>query len=584
MRLFVEGATYDKAFLQDCLGGMCANASRKTPSGDGLVLDVVGYYYNKKHHIPYFILPKVFARTSESGEIVLFDNIEVNPHSSIDISVNAICRHLKNKGWQENIIYELPIWLYRAISKFRKNNSHKKIEQMETLQNLFTPKNDNGESTLLDIVLGLEEFFRQNKDLCTLIRKQTTYNSPHKINWGKTVSRQAPLFCRGSIVYVTTSNSGKIINYEDELLCIYFSTLRYIAAKFDPGMKVDVPYLLAPDNTFFRQTEQGIISKQLRALKGNYFSDNLQKLWKLLYAFHKKINDIHGNKTVDDYLLIKDFNVIFEDMVDELISDSNINPSLVTQKDGRIVDHLFRYDSLPVQTEKIYYVGDSKYYRDGNSVHGTALYKQFTYVKNIIQLHFDWYNARKEKDGEKAKEEYWPYRDDLTEGYNISPNFFISADVFPNDTLYVSRLCADEERNKELERKVHNQFPNRLFDRDTLFLRHFRINFLFVLYAYIHITQQRKNRFRQKAYADIKSDFVGYINTRYDFYKLVPLSGMTMEDVMNKTFRRLIGKVFCPDKNSDTLILALEKDNAENDDVCAFSCHYFTQTPYRLGD
>jgi putative protease len=149
---------------------------------------------------------------------------------------------------------------------------------METLQNLFTPKNDNGESTLLDIVLGLEEFFRQNKDLCTLIRKQTTYNSPHKINWGKTVSRQAPLFCRGSIVYVTTSNSGKIINYEDELLCIYFSTLRYIAAKFDPGMKVDVPYLLAPDNTFFRQTEQGIISKQLRALKGNYFSDNLQKL------------------------------------------------------------------------------------------------------------------------------------------------------------------------------------------------------------------------------------------------------------------------------------------------------------------
>ena len=225
MRLFVEGAIYDKSYLEECFGEIYARITRKVPQSGGLMLDAIGYYFNRKHHCPYFVLPKVFAKIASSGEFVLFEHLVVDQRSAVDISIKSVSKQLK--------------------------------------------------------------------------------------------------------------------------------------ALFDPGLKVEVLYNLTPDHVFFRQTERGVVCKQLRALKGNYYNDNLQKLWKLLYSFHKRLSDIHGNKTLNDYLLIKDFNVVFEDMIDELISDDHLPPRLKAQKDGKVVDHLFHYESLPIQSERVYYVGET---------------------------------------------------------------------------------------------------------------------------------------------------------------------------------------------------------------------------------
>ena len=577
MKLFFEGSSYDKTYLSKCFGDIFPRISRRNSTGNLVMLDVVGYYFNKQHKDPYFILPKVFVQVSDSKTLLAFGKIPLQPDCAIDINIKDISSLLKNEGWKESIIYELPIWLYRAISKYKQKDEHRQIEQVESLQSLLTPKNEKGESTLLDIVLALEEYYKQNKDLLILTYKQVN-SGFNKVNWSKVASKSVALVSGNTVVYPTVANHRKKVDYDEELLCLYYNTLRYISRKFDPELKVEVLYNLTPDELFARQAERGIICKQLRSIRGNYFNDKLQRLWSLLYAFHKRLDDMRGGRTYDDYLLIKDFNIVFEDMINELLSDVDVHPDLIEQRDGKILDHIFKYDSIISQPEQLYYVGDSKYYRDNTPPKGAALYKQFTYVKNIMQLHFDWYNQE-----ERDKCIYRPYRDDKTEGYNISPNFFISANVTPTDTYKIARLLPDTTINEYLEGIPHWQYPNRLFDRDTLFLRQFNINFLFVLHSYVQQTKSKNKQFKSTAQEIFKDDFAKFLNGKYSFFKLVVPEGQDPELVLNQTFKKLIGKIYCPNEGINPIVFAIES-NRDNTEILEYVDRYYHRESYSLGD
>ena len=151
---------------------------------------------------------------------------------------------------------------------------------------------------------------------------------------------------------------------------------------------------------------------------------------------------------------------------------------------------------------QIYYIGDSKYYKLGHDLGRESVYKQYTYARNVIQwninLFLDDDNDLDSKERKERSEDRQKYKDirlrgskgeDLTEGYNILPNFFISAFV-DNDRKYDAG--DNNLKNHIVERngeKVHNtyisyQFANRLFDRDTLVLSHYDVNFLYVVYLY----------------------------------------------------------------------------------------------------
>ncbi len=135
------------------------------------------------------------------------------------------------------------------------------------------------------------------------------------------------------------------------------------------------------------------------------------------------------NLLLGKYILVKNFNLVFEAMIDELIGDKDME-NMKEQDDGKIIDHIYRYKDLFANSEgkQIYYVGDSKYYKIGHEVKGESLYKQFTYARNITQWHLDLFRSDAEKDREE-RNRYGDIklRDELTEGYNIIPNFFISA-------------------------------------------------------------------------------------------------------------------------------------------------------------
>ncbi len=99
-------------------------------------------------------------------------------------------------------------------------------------------------------------------------------------------------------------------------------------------------------------------------------------------------------------------------------------------------------------------------------------------------------------------------------------------------------------------------FENRLFDRDTLFVQSYNINFLFVLSAiFIRENSTLKNKFKKDTQKIFREKFVAFINEKYQFYKVKP----NEEYFLDKHFKLLNGKVYKPSQLEDELILAFEK-------------------------
>ena len=103
-------------------------------------------------------------------------------------------------------------------------------------------------------------------------------------------------------------------------------------------------------------------------------------------------------------------------------------------------------------------------------------------------------------------------------------------------------------------------FKNRLFDRDTLLLQHYDINFLFVLSLYGGANEGAKETFRTEARELFRKHFIKYLEQRYQFFSLQqkPDKNGGMEDSISRHFRDIIGKTFRPYNDRDILYLSCE--------------------------
>ena len=148
-----------------------------------------------------------------------------------------------------------------------------------------------------------------------------------------------------------------------------------------------------------------------------------------------------------------------------------------------------------------------------------------------------------------------PYRDSLTEGYNITPNFFIRGIV---DSKNISYAEVIKEQSSML--RFNRHFYNRLFDRDTLILKEYNINFLYVLTTYaIHIdSESRTHRLRTL----FRNDLIESLDKAYTFYKVKQrVGGMSLEELVRANFYTFAGRMYqSPDDN--TIWVALEKERA----------------------
>ena len=327
--------------------------------------------------------------------------------------------------------------------------------------------------------------------------------------------------------------------------------------------------------------ETGIIDETTYAL---LFSDKALELWNLCDAFFDHAKPVFVNKNKKEFLLAKDFYRVFETIIDDLVGDNPLPDGMdKKQDDGKIIDHLYTEQSLIENgnvNDQTYYIGDSKYYKIDHEITNESISKQFTYARNIIQWCFNVFGP------DSTTPSGVKLRDNITEGYNILPNFFISAKMdedFRYDRDGIDRTSRVKQRHPS------SHFENRIFDRDTLFIYHYDVNFLFVLSLYGRDNEAEKDDWKKKIRDIFKTHIQQWLQEDYDFYAMKSNgNALDGEQVINENFKLLLGKLFRPYEDSEIYSLSLKrekgKDTRDSDEYHLLEEHFVIVPVRKLGD
>ena len=538
MRILFEGQSYIPELLESFGLEPYVYTTRDRNEG---ILPFVGYIYSPKINDTVFILPKVFLFEGSGkidkekslleiafGKYSIDDVIEITPDHN----------PLKEDGL-DRVLFGLSTWIYRAIDKYSIRHPKSEIIRRTDIRRVNSDKGEDSQ-TLLDTILSLIDFHKEHSSLFTYISIINSSGN-NKIHWGKTISKVQPIIQNDEPYYAEFRNKNKAINYDEELIVLFYSVLEYLRQRYFFPVRANLNYDLIKPAKIDAMIESGRGTKLLRSIRRKYFKDELVLLWKLLYAFFDKSETIRSGKSREEALLASKFDRVFEDMVDGLIGD-DIFADLKENEDGKEIDHIYKDRSL-VDDSHIYYIGDSKYYYYGSDVDEKSIYKQFTYAKNIIQLNINIFNT---PSGQRKKNELEiidnvRYRDPLTEGYNLTPNFFVRGYVKAED-LTDGHVCYSEDRLTENNQIIpaNAHFKNRPFDRDTLVLQAYNINFLFVLASYV--TNSDSESVKQRIHDKFRADLISVYNAKYDFFRVTPTGDI--KSFVDAHFEEYIGKMY----------------------------------------
>lgn len=582
MKLLVEGHPYQFESIRELFPNI-----DELDVVDGVAsVNYVGYYYYAEKSQAVFILPKVVIDHRDN----LFGVEGLRPEHVINLNEPG---NPLSQG-QRQFIYGLSVWIYRAIAVYRDNcvrqdKDHTIIRQQSAIK-VGRGKHRTG-NTFLDIILSLIEFARQNKDWFMFILKNNR-SGFNKINWSKTIAKSQVVIQDNEPVYIDPITKKRRINFDEELLVIFYSILNYIKQTYGFPVEVNFNYELITGKRFERYmphrrkdgtTDCGFGVRRLRQIKYKYFSDKALQLWDLCFAFFDQSKNVRINAQLNEFLLAKNFNIVFEAIIDELIGDSEFPDRLnKKQEDGKQVDHMYLYKSLTsVEPDKqVYYIGDSKYYKQKNPISKESVAKQYTYARNVIQWNLNLFFG--EDSDSKPRETDFCLRDEITEGYNIIPNFFISATV-PDDLSYTDTV---EKAQKSATTFVSQQFRNRLFDRDTLLVTHYDVNFLYVVSLYARNNAYRKKEWRDKVRGIFRDKIQKELERRFKFFAMRPKPGVDAREFIETHFRDILGKVYAPYNDKDIIALALDNRkqfDEENSHVLAELGEAFTIVECPLG-
>ncbi len=577
MRILIEEYKYLAQDVKETIYGIDA---LENIEGE-VKVNYVGYYFNS-HPDVYdcvFILPKVLLEIRDGRELVFG---QYRPEDIICINESSPLTEE-----QKNFIYDFSVWIYRAVVVFyndKRNDTsivyHKKMVQV----NKGRKQRNN---TFLDILLSIIQFCEDNQQFFMFIIKNM-HAGFNKINWTRTIARTDAIIQDNNAIYVNPVNKKRQINFDEELLIIFFSILNYIHEHYGFPVNINCNYELITGRKFENYLK-GLGKRRLLQIKYKYFSDKALLLWKLCYAFFDRAKSVTIDMGQKDYLLVKNFNIVFEAIIDELIGETGEVPAgLKKQEDGKMVDHIYTYKGLTTHHEDkpIYYIGDSKYYKRGNPIGRESVAKQFTYARNVIQWNLNLFMNDDEGD-ENWKQDWNKFRevpklrDDVTEGYNIIPNFFISATI-EEDLSYRDTIRLTEKNNKYF---TSDQFRNRLFDRDTLLVCHYDVNFLFVVSLYALNNRSKKESWKKKVRKIFREQIQQMLQERYQFFAVKSHPDEDGKRYIKTHFQDVLGKLYTPYGNTDYYSLALDnEDEANNAQLLEELRKHFYVVECSLGD
>lgn len=552
MKLLIEGYSYRPEDVKGVLpDDTLWTADRQVR------VEHVGYFHNPKCQDFVFFLPKVLLEPKEIGgekvDRVFCTTANPDgfaPDEVVDPEHPKVSDGRKLDERQKSFLYEFAVWVYRAIARF--DETHKDSDTInkrsETQTGSF--KRRYVTNTLLDVILALRRFARHNQNYF-LFKIKEKHSGANKINWTRTIVKSAAVVTNGRPVYLAPRNKKRMIDFDEELLVIFYSILNYIKDKFGFRVLINAGYELIAGEKFERYLA-GYGCARLHQIKYKYFSDRDLALWELCYAFFDKAHQANVVSDREEYLLAKDFNIIFESIIDDLIGDGEV-AAFKEMKDGKEIDHLYLDESLTARggsTGKTFYIADSKYYKLGNALGDESIYKQFTYAKNMLQLDLDLF-LNGDAASEKVRERRKPFadvgllRDPVTEGYDVIPNFFISATLDKSFDYDKPGLELHLDARGGEYRNIH--FENRLFDRDTLILSHYDVNFLYVLKLYAQNDIGLKKSWRQKVREEFRNRIRCVLRKRFKFFAMMPHGDTASgEQFLRDNFQKTLGKVYSP--------------------------------------
>ncbi|MDY5737990.1 MAG: restriction endonuclease [Candidatus Onthomorpha sp.] len=566
MRILIEEYQYEVADVKDILHGIdpLTNIEGKVS------IHYVGYYYNSLLRDCVFILPKVLLQGNENssdGKELVFGRYKPEEIANLD-EKNPLSKK------ERDFIYKFAVWIYRAIVVYKNDKQtdssiiyYAQIAQIGKGQRRLS-------NTYLDILLSLIQFNRENQNFFFFILKNL-HSGLNKINWTRTIGKTTAIVQRNRPIYLNPINKKRQINFDEELLVIFFSILNYIGDTYGFSKEINCQFDLIKGK-MFETYLKGYGKTRLLQIKYKYFSDKALELWRLCFAFFDESRQIFINTEQKEYLLVKNFYIVFEAIIDELIGDKPLPDGMEKkQGDGKIVDHLFSAPSLiDGKAKQTYYIGDSKYYKIDHELSSESIYKQYTYARNVIQWNLDIFNDGRESDVR--------LRDEVTEGYNIIPNFFISAKM-DKEFDYSNDGIEKTDRKKNKHKQI--QFKNRLFDRDTLLLFHYDVNFLFVLSLYARNNTSQKAEWKNDIRNKFRKEIQDWLQKDYDFYAMRARPGVDGEEYIRHNFKQVVGKIYTPFSDEKTYSLALDNNDPEGDnkEILSALSEFFYVKPCNLG-
>lgn len=565
MILLIEGYKYKADDVKDVLEGLglLENLNQE------VIVNYVGYMYNPHIKDCVFILPKVLIDENEKafGHIDPTDLIHLDKAESLTEE-------------ERRFIYEFAVWIYRALYVFKNSNPDNDIiyhKQMTKVGN----HHRHMTNTFLEVLLALVDFNKKNQNFFMMVLRNL-HSGNNKINWTKTISSsQAFVQDEEEPIYLDHVNKKRQINFDEELLVIFFSILNYIRGRYGFPVQIQMGYELILGEQFNRYLN-GYGQIRLRQIKYKYFSDKTLYLWELCYAFFERSHQIAITSELQEYLVAKNFNIVFEAIIDELVGDKELPEGLKDQPDGKIVDHLYSYKSLTTtgdENKDVFYIGDSKYYKLGNEIGSESVYKQFTYARNVIQWNMNLFLDGKDNNWSKRVSKY---RDEVTEGYNIVPNFFISARM-DKELSYDDKIYETQKDNKFF---IQRHFENRLFDRDTLLIYHYDVNFLYVVSLYAQNDDGAKQQWKDKVRALFRKEIQQKLQGDFKFYAMTAHPNVDATQYIEENFKEVLGKLYQPFPNKEFFSLALdsnEKYKLENDQLLEELRKHFYVEECRIG-
>lgn len=544
MRILIEGEKYNlnallevfddpKFFIQEGMSG---------------TINCVGYYHSFVKNEIVYILPKVFIKDGKA--------FDFSPQELFDLDSKVSFKHNKEHLW----IRQLLIYFYNSLAEFRSRYRNTII--IENSQS-FELNSNLGlkEYSYLDLVLSFVNFYKKNKNTILYHHVEFISNQAKKARWDKTIRTSLPIIIsNNSPLYIDIRNKRKKINDEEELLTCFFSILYHFKNEHDLPITIDKSYKIIKGKQFEKLQRTGLA--KLRKIKHRYFADSLKRMYQLCELYFNKTDLSSIKRKNEEFISVRNYNIVFEDMIDKLFTDKIYDKSiddvsiekLKHNNDGKIIDHIFEHQSI-IDTDNIFYIGDSKYYKSDSFAGKLSTYKQFTYAKNVIQFNIDLLNKNKSYD--KIR-----YRDKITEGYNISPNFFIYGYLNDENNFDIPQL----EKTGKVEKSFH--FEDRIFDRDTLFVLQYRINFLFVLKSYTSNNFNKLNSFRNDTKNQFRDQFLKYFNSindcNFKFYEK-DFQDQNLKTFIDDNFRSLNGKAIKTKEN--TLLVAISNQDENKTDL-----------------